>query len=302
MGLITYGGALQNEVKAWPPLFQVGSGFDLVTNNHWWDDEGTPTTKATAVPVSGEAGLDEMFEWAIKCVTDGDDEGFLQRYTYADEPRVKSGRVLSAAVWVTTGVSVRLRNSDASETVGIVEVTEGDWSLVIVEAHTCAGTYVELVVTKDTSGTFYAAGGITVMKGANAVELPPRKGVYRVRTGADTAVENLSGQTSQAYTDLDLTAASSPLAFMGDFHMELAEATTGGFTYAMRPNGTSWASGFTNGVAIKTIVEPADVERSTNDFNMLLDDLQIIETALANSGGGTADNARLYLQGYWEWE
>jgi hypothetical protein len=286
---------------------EIGSGFDLVTNNEWWDDEATPTTKATAVPSSGEAGLDAKFLQVIKCVTDAANEGFLQRYTYADEPRVKSGAKLSALVWVATtgggtGITAKLRNSDATNTSFTSIATDGDWSLLYIANHTCAGTYVELVITKDASGTFYAGGPITVMLGTIGALLPPRKGVYRLNAGADTAVEDLTGQTTKAVADLDLTAAATALAYMGDFHMELAESGTGTFTYNARPNFTSWTVGISTGPAIKTITSPNDAERGTNDFLMLLDDAQIIETELANSGGGTVDNARLYLSGWWEWE
>lgn len=311
MGVITYGAILQNEVKGWPAVVKIGSGIDLVTSALWWDDEGTPTTKATAVPASGEAGLDAKFTEVIKCVTDAADEGFNQRYTYADEPRVKSGVALSALVWVASTAgsvdcTVKLRNSDASETVGTLVLTSGDWDLYLVEDHTCAGTYVELVVTKDTSGTFYAGGPITVMVGEDAISLGPRGVIYRLCSAADTAVENLTGTATKAYGDIDLTSQSSPLAVIGDFHAEVAEATTGIFGYNIRPNWENWAGPSTpaaaTNVAIKAGAEPSDVERMTNDFTMILDDQQIIETGLANSGGGTVDNCRLYMQGYWEWE
>lgn len=311
MGTITYGAVLQNEVKAWPPLVQIGSGFDLVTNAQWFDDVGTPTTKASAVPVSGEAGLDTKFTEVIKCVTDAVDEGWLQRYTYAEEPRIKAGTHISAAIWVgSTGggvdVTVKLLNSDASETVGTLVLTDGDWDLYVVEDHTCAGTYVDLHVTKDTTGTFYAGGPMTVMIGADVVGLPPRHLRYRLCAAADTAVENLTGSTTKAYGDVDLTAQSSPLAAIGDFHAECAEGTTGLYGYNIRPNWENWAGPSTlaaaTNVAIKAGAEPSDVERISNDFTMILDDQQIIETGLANSGGGSVDNCRLYMQGYWEWE
>lgn len=308
MGVISYGAILQNEVKAWPPLKEIGSGVDLVTLNQWWDDEGTPTTKATAVPSSGESGLDAKFTEVIKCVTDANDEGFIQRYTYADEPRIKSGAHLSALIWVATtaggsGITAKLRNSGGSSTSATAVATDGDWTLLCVEDHTCSGTYVELVVTKDASGTFYAGGSITVMIGEDVVMLPPRKGTYRLNAGAQTAVEDLSSTGSKAIADLDLTSASSPLAFMAELHMDILEGATGSFNYTVRPNGeTSWSAGAFTGPAMKGVVMPSDKEQHSIDFLMLLDDLQIIETELANSGGGTVDYARLYLVGWWEWE
>lgn len=306
MGLITYGAVLQNEVKGWPARWQIGSGFDLVTNNQWWDDEGTPTTKATAVPSSGEAGLDAKFLEIIKCVTDAADEGFVQRYTYADEPRIKSGSVISALVWVATtsggsGITAKLRNSGGSSTSGTSVATDGDWTLLAIEEHTCSGTYVELVITKDASGTFYAGGPITVMIGADAIALPPRKEVFR-HYNTTTVVEDLSGSSGKATGDVDLTSITSPLATRVGCHVDLYEPSTGQFAYSFRPNGGGWTMSIGTGAGFKAFVVPSETERQETDFEIVLDDLQIIETGLFNSGGGTTDYARFYMTHYWEWE
>lgn len=302
MGLITYGAALQNEVKAWPPLVRIGTGFDLVTNNHWWDDEGSPTTKATAVPSSGEAALDAKFTEVIKCITDAADEGFNQRYTYADEPRVKSGAHISAVVWVATttgpsGITVKLRNSDATSTTGTLVTSDGDWGLIVVEDHTCAGTHVELVVTKDASGTFYAGGPITVMVGADAIALPPRGLRFKWIDGVEL-VDFAGAADPAAWTDIDITASASALAAIAHCSSFLLEVVAQ-YKIFIRRNGSS------DTATDETLVAFADggATFGFSTWPVVLDDAGIFEYMLDRTSGTDAlDFGQITLRAYEEWE
>lgn len=306
MGLITHGAVLQNEVKGWPPLVQIGAGFDLVTQNQWFDDVATPTTKASAVPVSGEAGLTAKFTDVIKCVTDAANEGFMQRFTYAAEPRIKLGVTLSALIWVgsTAGgvdCTVKLLNSDATETAGVLVATDGDWDLYLVEAHVCAGTFVDLQVTKDTAGTFYAGGDITVILGANAVELRPRQ--LRMRWRDAVSVKDLTGLADEAtWTDIDLTSVTSALAAMAFIAGRIADNTASDdFGLFSRRNGSSEAPdlslnaiGRAGGTEIHEVIHGSLI---------LLDDAQIFEYYLDRiAGSGTLQAGAISLRGWWEWE
>lgn len=315
MGLIADGAILQNEVKAWPPLVQIGVGLDLVTQNQWWDTVGTPTTEATAVPVSGEAGLEAKFTQVIKCVTDSANEGFKQRYTYADEPRIKSGAVISALIWVahasgvaSCDVTVKLVNSDATEAVGTVIASTTDWECHLVEGHSCAGTYVELQVTKDTAGTFYAGGPITVMLGASAIGLPPRKEIFRWRDfGADHDFDFTTD--SGGFTDADVTAFTSNLACRAQMFC-LVETPDGSanlsYELTVRRNGSSVSAGESNKVASTRTNTSAgrDSARSLSSFPILLDDAQIFEYDFNHAEGVTSAGglSGMSVVGYWEWE
>ncbi len=304
MGAVDYGASLQNEVKGWPALLQIGAGIDLVTLNQWWDDEGTPTTKASAVPVSGEASLDAKFLQVIKCITDAVDEGFKQTYTYADEPRIKSGTHLSALVWVATtsggtGITVKLRNSGGSSTTATSVATDGDWSLLCVEDHTCSGTSVDLVVTKNTTGTFYAGGPITVMVGADAIGLTPRHLIYR--SVAQATVKTLTGLGDEdTWTDVDVTATTSNLAAMAQLNAFFLDSTSGDvFALHTRYNGSAEAEG-ADTVKGKTQVT---AQIAANAFNIVLDDAQIFEYNFDREGGsGTLEFGVITILGYWEWE
>ena len=309
MGVITYGASLQNEFKAWPPLVRIGAGFDLVTADQWFDAVGTPTTQATAVPAAGESSLDEKFLEVIKCVTDANDEGWSQRYTYAAEKRIKLGKHISAAIWLGTtgggsaGLTVRLVNSDASDTAGVAVLHDGDFSLYVVEDHTCAGTYVELVVTKDSSGTFYAGGSITVMVGADAIELPPRKTVYR-SLSSDVLLEDLNGSGAKARGNVDATSISSALAVMLCVQAVTADNdSTDEWGYHVYPN--HWGAGAGQEGERRVwgrVGDSGDNSPFDTYFEVLCDDQQIIETELTLFSGTAIDTARLYLNGYREWE
>lgn len=303
MGLITYEAVLQNEVKGWPCLIQIGAGLDLVTQNQWFDDEGSPTTKATAVPSSGEAGLDAKFLQVIKCITDAVDEGWNQRYTYADEPRIKSGTHLSALVWVATaaggsGITAKLRNSGGSSTSGTSVATDGDWTLLSIEDHTCSGTYVELVVTKDATGTFYAGGPITVMVGADCIALPPRGLAYR-HVAASTVKTLTALGDEAAWTDVDCTSATSTLAAMVQLNSFFLDSTSGDvFSLHARHNGSAEA---TSADTARGKVQVTSQIASVN-FPMVLDDGQIFEYFFDREGGsGTLEFGVISLIGYWEW-
>lgn len=313
MGLIADGAILQNEVKNWPSIVRIGTGLDLVTNNLWWDTVGTPTTEATAVPASGEAGLEAKWTEVIKCVTDAANEGFKQRYTYADEPRIKSGAVISALAWVahasgvaSCDVTVKLVNSDASETVGTVIASTTDWECHLVEGHTCAGTHVDLQVTKDTAGTFYAGGPITVMLGASAIGLPPRKTVERWYDGDDDTpnIKTLTGLADEAtWTDIDVTASTSALATKAIIHCILNESgASNRYDLFARRNGTAGAG--VPGISSQLIIAMTGVaELQLSVWPQILDDNQVFEYFLdRNAGATTLDFGEMYLRGYEEWE
>lgn len=304
MALIADGAILQNEVMAWPPLVRIGSGFDLVTGNQWWDTVGTPTTEATAVPSSGEAGLEEKWEEVIKCVTDAANEGFKQRYTYADQPRIKSGAVISALVWVahasgvaSCDVTVKLINSDATETTGAVIASTTDWECHLVEGHTCAGTYVDLQITKDTSGTFYAGGPITVMLGSSAIGLPPRGLRFKWIDGVEL-VDFAGAADPAAWTDIDITASASALAAIAHCSSFLLEVVAQ-YKIFVRRNGSS------DTATDETLVAFADggATFGFSTWPVVLDDAGIFEYMLDRTSGTDAlDFGQITLRGYEEWE
>lgn len=297
-------GWFQNEIMGWEPL--VPDNTDLVTANQWFDTVGTPTTEATVVLVAGEAGLDEKFERVLKCVTDAANEGFKQTYTYADQPRLKLGKIVSALVWVATtaggsGITAKLVNSDATETAGTVVETDGDFSLIAIQNHTLAGTSCALQVTKDASGTFYAYP-VSLHLGKVPMALPPR-GTRWVDKSDPVVVKDLSGLGDEAtWTDIDVTADASPLAVRARLLTNIMDVTAGdGFDLAFRRNGSTAAVG--NTTVVNTHPTVTGTVRIANEHTMLLDDAQIFEYHLDRwAGAGTLSEGFVLLRAYEVWE
>ncbi len=292
--------SMQNEFKAWPPL--IPNDVDLDAYSHWWHKVGTPSTAPTYVDVAGES-ITTTYRDCIKVVAAATSDGMKQTWTYADEPRVKSGRVMSVllAIWSVSGVSVtaKLVNSDTTHT-DASAVTAAAWTLVEIPNHTLAGTSCDLQITAAASGTFYVVP-LGACIGSRALALPPRGLVHKRKTTGAT-VESLSGQSSKAVADVDLTSDSHPLAAMVDLSISLAEFSSGEqYRYYTRPNGSSAA--VTGDVPTnKARAIGLDASLMINQFWEICDDSQIIETALVRDlGAGTILLCVLFLLGWQEW-
>lgn len=293
-GDVTYAQLLamqvQNEIKGWPAVVKTG---DLDALNLWWDKVGTPTT-APSIVAGNDGGITLQYNEVLKVVADGANEGLSQRWTYADEPRVKSGRVLSTlwAIWCVAGVGVtaKLVNSDASETAA-AKVTAAAWTVVEVPNHTLAGTYCDVTLTTDGAGTFYAVPlGANI--GARGLPLKPR-GLRYVDTITVTFVVDNVDPGGAGYTDADFTAATSPLTAIINLTVAYINSTTAGRQVYLRRNGSTGDLYS----AIAAVV--AQAARST--FPLACDDGQIVEYKTTGTAGET-ENVYLSAQGYWEWE
>lgn len=273
---------LVNEVKGWPPYRP--NDLDLVTANLWWDDAGTPTTKATVVDVAGEGGITETYNLALKCVGDGAGDGLMQRYTYADEPRIKVGRKVSAlvAIWSVGAINItaKLLNSDASETAAAA-VSAAAWTIVEIPNHTLAGTYCDLQITAGAAGTFYVVP-LGVCIGARGVPLGQRPSRF-VDTDVNYVVNNADPANTN-WTDVDCTSATSNLCWMTQLNGE--NAGTG--SVLIRLNGTS-----DTGKLISSSSGPKAIS-----FIQVVDDGQIFEYMASNAA---VSGVYISVIGYWEW-
>lgn len=290
---------LCNEVMGYPSM--VGIDVDLAAAAQWWDSVGTPTTAVTMVDVAGEAGITETWEYALKCVVDDAAEGFYQRYTYADQPRIKSGRKLSAiaAVWVgTAGTTVTMKLVTSASTEVSATATAQAWTIIKCEGLTLDGTYVDLQFTADTADTFYVVPlGVNI--GEKAVPLRPR-GFRYIRKAAETVAHDLHGSGAQARSDLDLTAVSGSLAAMANLTACMKLSGTGEFGYHVYPN--FWAAGAAQASQRRLWAYDASGRQDIASFEIPLDDQQVIEDELTVWNGSTISELYLYINGYWEWE
>jgi hypothetical protein len=280
---------LVNEIKGWPPVVNTG---DLDALNLWWDKVGTPTTAPTVTDTS-VAGLTDNYELCMKVVTDAASEGLAQRFTFADEPRVKAGRVVSAilAIWSVSSVSVTAKfvNSDASHT-DAGAVTAAGWSIVTIENHTLVGTYCDLQVTAGAAGTFYVVPlGMNI--GAKAFPLKPRGLRYVDDTANATPVND--SDPGNTWTDVDCTASTSNLAvrviggliyYSSRINEELRVRRNGNASNGMRVSRAASAGLYGGGI-----------------YEVQVDDGQIFEFNGSATAGDT-EHVYMFINGWWEWE
>jgi hypothetical protein len=291
---------LTNEIKGWPPVVNTG---DLDALLLWFRKVGTPTTAPTVTDTS-VAGLTDNYELCLKVVADASGEGLSQTWTYADEPRVKAGRALSTlwAIWCVSGVGVTasLVSSDASHT-DAAKVTAAAWTIVEVPNHTLAGTSCSVQLVADGAGTFYAVPlGANI--GARGFPLAPRQLRYVSLSGNPPSIKTLTGIADEdTWTDIDLTASSSPLAARAQCAVRLADFNSSWQLFA-RSNGSSQAKGLNLLIAEMGAGVSDGWISGGNEFVITLDDGQIFEYLLdRTNGAGTCMGNDIYLRGYWEW-
>ncbi len=286
-------GHTTNEIKAWPPL--LANDIDLDAANHWWRKVGTPSTAPTFVDVTGES-ITETYKYCIKTVAAAASDGMKQTYTYADEPRLKTGRTVSLAlaIWSVSSVSVTasLLNSDATHT-DASAVTAAAWTIVTIEGHVLAGTSCDLKVTAGAAGTFYVVPlGLRV--GSFAMSLPsrPTRWVYPDTVSQPKSLTGIGDEVT--WTDVDCTSVTSNLTLrivLGSYLFDNADH----FLLAVRRNGSSG-----NGDVINEVF--ASVQVQINHFPMILDDSQIFEYFLdRTSGSSTVNNGYFSVFAYEEW-
>jgi len=278
---------LVNEFKGFPAL--VGIDVDLDAANQWWDKVGTPSTAVTMIDVAGDS-LTETYEFALKTVTDAADEGLSQTWTYADEPRVKSGRTLSAicAIWSVggLGVSAKLVNSDASETAGDVSASMAAWTIIKIEGHVLAGTSCTFQVTANGAGTFYVVP-LGACVGPTAMPLGPRG---LVRRDVDGILVVNGSDPGGAETDVDATASTSPLTVALGLVGSYGNATTPTRVLFVRQKGaTNWLAW----------LQPDKAYRGTIELGC--DDAQVIQYD-TNAAAGDTEQVYLTIEYYLEWE
>lgn len=281
---------LINEIKGWPPVVNTG---DLDAMNLWWDKLGTPTTAPTVTDVSG-AGLTDTYELCMKVVADAASEGLFQRFTYADEPRVKSGRSFSTlwAIWCVSsvGVTLSIKNSTAEETAA-TKVTAAAWTIVEVPNHTLAGTYADIILQTDGAGTFYAVPlGANI--GAKAFPLPPRPTRF-VDSGSSAIVSDVD-PAGGGFTDVDLTAYTSNLCCYVTLNVHYNSSVIN-YVY-LRRNGSSVGGDLNN-----EVVRAASTGIYWHGKTKIpCDDGQIIEYDTSGAAGDT-EHLFISLVSFEEW-
>jgi hypothetical protein len=279
-----------NEVMNFPSMESADGA-----QPEWWE-EGTDAT-LTEEDVAGES-LTETYGRCLKVVTTADNAYGYQRYTYADQPRTKAGRKLSAifAVWSVSSAAARIRLQSSVGSLAVSsDATAAAWTVLTVEDVTLDGTYVDIRCEVDTGTAYFVPLGVNI--GEKAVALRPRGLAYRENAAADTPIEQGVSLAAHGYADLDCTAQTSPLACRLDMLCHMFDSVDF-WRWDVRRNGdTRDINSQMRGRVI------SDSENHQNHFTVLCDDTQTIETALTLiSGSGTLQDGSLNIVGWWEWE
>lgn len=290
-----------NEVMNWPARENVDNG-----QPEWWE-ESAGTATLTNVDVAGES-ITETWERCMKVVTTADVYAY-QRYTYADQPRLKSGRVVSCrvAVWSVSGVTARVRIQDSNGSLGLATTTAAAWTILTVDAVTLTGTYVDLRFEVN-NGTAYFVPLAFGVGDLAPNELLPRGGVYLQRdAGADHDFDFTAD--SGGYVDADCTSLTSNLAYSAVmvFSIQIPDGNAN-IQYALyvRRNGSSISNSESNKVGtVRTNTSAGrDSARSHGTFPIVLDDSQIFEYDfdIAESSTSADATSGMSVLGWWEWE
>ena len=286
---------LCNEVMNHPSL----EGADN-TLPEWW--ENGANSALTEVDIAGEAGITETWERGLKVATTAVAAYSYQRYTYADQPRIKSGRALSAifAVWSVGGIAARIRLiTSAGTTVVSANTTAAGWTILTAENLILDGTYVDIRMEADSGTAYFVPLGINV--GAKAIPLKPRNLRHRNAGINKASLRSLSGGTGDVgFADRDLSATTSNLAVYAQLRVNMVEnGTTDNFFYHARANGSTDSGGLTE---ICNVMN-ADNNNDKAEWTQWLDDQQIYEEYFQRSAGaGGLDYGDLFLIGWYEWE
>jgi hypothetical protein len=283
---------LVNEIMNFPSLEKANDA-----QPEWWEVSGVTLTE---VDILGES-LTETYARGLKVVTASNSQYGYQSYVYADQPRIKSGRTVSAlaAVWSKSGTNARIRLVDSSGSLVVSSTaTASPWAILTAENALLSGSSVQLRLEVDSGSAYFVPLGLNI--GANALPLPPRGLTYRSISGSPIIEETLSGLNNRTWADVDLSADTSNLTVRGQMNVFMLEGTAGDdFRYFVRRNGTS-ASNITS---IRAEVRGTGAQVANNSFDTLLDDGQVYETQVTReSGTGTIDYGTVSLVGYWEWE
>lgn len=282
---------LCNEVMNHPSLEGADNALP-----EWW--ENGADAALTEVDIAGEAGITETWERGLKLATTAVAAYGYQRYTYADQPRIKSGRALSAifAVWSVGGIAARIRLiTSAGTTVVSANTTAAGWTILTAQNLPLDGTYVDIRLEADNGTAYFVPLGINV--GTKALPLKPR-GLRYIESASTGAIQTLDGvKATQDWADVDFTANTSNLAARLHLFLFLDEEVSFWGYYARRNGDARTGDELLRGRVLQYGRE------QQNDFDLICDDAQIIERKLTLIGGSSAINTcQLFLRGWWEWE
>lgn len=288
-----------NEIRNFPSLEKADDA-----QPEWWEEaDGNATL--TEVDLSGES-ITEYHERALKVVVASANSYAYQRFTYADEPRLKSSKAVSlaVAVWSVSSVSARVRVQSSGGSLGVSsDTTAAAWTILTVENVTLNGTTVDVRMEVDIGTAYFVPLGFIVGSVAPNVVLSPRptRTVWLDTAAEVKVLDSLADEAT--WTDVDVTANTSALACRAHCQAHLRDSGTAADAYSLhvRRNSSSEAQADANMVAHLLLPATADAV-ALNSFSVILDDAQIFEYYFDRvAGSNSLDAGEISLRAWDEW-
>lgn len=283
-----------NEFMNWPATEQADG-----LQPEWWEEQDGNAT-LTDVDVAGES-ITETWERCLKLVTTATDKYAYQRFTYADQPRIKSGKTVSlrVAVWSVSGAAARVNLTSSVGELGVsADTTAAAWTVLTVDGEVLDGTYVDVRFEVD-NGTAYFVPLAFGIGATTTAELPPRG--LRFRWRDSVIVKDLTGLGDEdTWTDIDCTSSTSNLAVIAVCSgIMFDNDSTDSYALNIRRNGSSDTKG-NETERLRVLAEESN--QVETEMTVLLDDGQIFEYLFdRTSGTGTLDFGGIWLNAWWEW-
>lgn len=292
-GVANADAVIVNELQNWPSL-EVATG----ARPEWWEVNSNATL--TEVDLSGEGGITDSWERAFKLVTTADSYGY-QQLTYADQPRLRSGKTVSVrvAVWSVSGVTARIRLQSSVGSLGVASTTAAAWTILTIEDITLDGTYIQLRMEAATGTAYFVPLAFGIGSTAPA-QVSPRGLCFRWRDPASIKTLSTLGD-EDTWTDIDVTSSTSNIAAVAVCSVILFDDdSTDSYAFNIRRNGSSQAKG--NSTERARVIA-ATARQCETEFIVILDDGQVFEYLFdRTAGSGTLDYGEVFLSAWYEWE
>jgi hypothetical protein len=266
----------------------------------WWEEEDANIT-LTEEDTTGET-IPQKYERVLKAVNGGAGGGkyIYQRFVHADQPALdESVTPISMGVWVysATAGTMTLEAYDVGGAASLgtdTTTTTSTWTFLKIEGVTIGTTSTDIRLKHSVNGATVYWAMPTANVGGRVIDWKPR-GLRYVDKGA-AAVVNSVDPAGGGYTDVDLTASTSPIAVMAVLTSFYINSTSTGDLIRVRRNGSSVDDNTLN-ITASYVTGVGSI----NTKEVLLDDQQIFEydsTAVA----GDTEALTINLTAYYEWE
>ena len=295
-------GTLLGNLGAWVNLAMnspgqiYGAGKDG-NEPEWWDDVANATI--TDEDCAGE-GVEEKTERCFKVVTTADDVYGYQTLTFANESLLDAGEtVVSFSCWVWCDAASTASIGIYGTNLGLQESDQhaGDsaWHLLTVENITldAADASIQLRLIVDTDTAYFTMPMLNV--GSCSLPWTPRS--QQFYTANATAVSTTSGDV--AWSDLDMTAHTHPLATMVQVHIAISEpdGSTGSYIAVAHSDDIAGADAAVDTALVVVLGD----DRIRHTSLLQCNDGQVVRYTVSEAD---ADNDVAYfvlVRGYWRW-